>query len=158
MVEELREHLYGVTYARRLKPLKIEEVDSFLDSLAKEFGVPKPNYCVYKVVQVRALEPWKTEHGGSFRIRGMRASDIIDFGAVFRTVGKLGYIVLMFESTKGISRKAVVHEFFHYLHWLQRGMKDPETREEYDEEERRARRETDRYLRKLRLKLLNVEP
>lgn len=134
----------------RLKPLKIDEIDDFLSKLAAEFEVPKPNYCIYKIVTVKRLEPFK-EKNISARITGVRAHDIFGFGAAFIPYsGKLCYIVLLLEGTKGISRKNLIHEFFHYLHYVKRGYKPLPNKEAIEKEEKEVRRETEKYLRKMK--------
>jgi len=154
-IEELKDHL-GRTYAVRLKPLKIDEVDSFLEFLAREFNVPKPNYQIFKVVRIKRLDPIKTDLGGVIM---MRTPDPIRAGAFFDFVGKTPYISLLFRGTKGISRKAVIHEFFHYVHFLKEGAKpfpklgegDPkEVLERMAEEEKRTKRETSQFWKKYR--------
>jgi len=131
---------------RRIKPVKLEEIDDFLSHLAEEYGVPKPNYCVYKVICVKRLNPFKTGFA-EIRLEGYR--DFIPYGALFVWEGKLPYIVFLLKGTRGISRKKVVHEFLHYVHFLQRGKKPHCSREEIKEEERLTKKEVNRYWRKL---------
>jgi len=107
---------------RRLKELKIEEVDAFFTQLAEEFNVPKPKYCIYKVECVKMLEQrwveYKTRRGYSFgRLDPfpIRASFASPVG------GELCYITLLLRSNKGIAVRNIVHEFFHYLDYVKNG-------------------------------------
>jgi len=152
-IEELKDHLRR-TYAVRLKPLKINEVDDFLEFLAREFNVPKPNYQIFKVIRIKKLDPIETDLGGVLKIR---TPDPIPVGAFFNFVGNRPYISLLFRGTKGISRKAVIHEFFHYIHFLKEGTKlfskldegEPkEVWERWAEEEKRTCRETNQFWKK----------
>ncbi|MHA1363119.1 MAG: hypothetical protein ACTSP1_11425 [Candidatus Freyarchaeota archaeon] len=123
--------------------LKIDEVDSFLEFLAKEFGVEKPNYQIYKLVLVKKLDPVKTRLSGSLRIK----NDPIPPRAWFDRMGKIPYLTFLFRSTRGISKKVVLHEFIHYIHYLKEGEK---VFENIEEEERRTIRETKLFWDKLK--------
>jgi len=157
-IEELKDY-FGRTYGVRLKPLKIDELDGFLEFLAKEFNVPKPNYQIFKVVRVKKLNPIKTDLGGILKIR---TSDPIQAGAFFNWAWKIPYISFLFRGTKGISRKAVIHEFFHYLHYLKEGERafpelskrpSKEALEKWAEEEKRTKRETKQVWKKYKEKM-----
>ena len=139
----------------RLKPLKVDEIDAFLSRLAEEFEVPKPNYCIYKIITVKRLEPFKV---GRLTIKqtGIRAHDVIPFGAAFvEAGGNVCYIVFLLEGTRGISIRRVVHEFFHYLHYVKRGYKSAQSKEEAEKEEKEVRKQTRKFLNKLRAEWLN---
>jgi len=152
-IEELKDY-FRRTYAFRLKPLKVDEVDDFLEFLAREFNVPKPNYQIFKVIRIKKLDSIETDLGGLLKIR---ISDPIPAGAFFNFVGNIPYISFLFRGTKGISRKAVIHEFFHYIHFLKEGTKPfpkldegelKEVLERRAEEEKRTRRETNQFWKK----------
>jgi len=158
--EELKD-MFGRTYAVRLKPLKVNEVDDFLEFLAREFNVPKPNYQIFKVIRIKKLDPIETGHGGVLKIR---TPDPIPAGAFFDFTLGIPYITLLFRGTKGISRKAVIHEFFHYIHFLKEGRKpfpklgegDPkEVLERKAKEEKRTKRETNQFWRKYKERIVS---
>jgi len=130
--------------------VRVEEIDSFLEELAQEFDVPKPNYCVYKVICIKRLKPFSLGHA-EIHLMGMR--DYIPYGALFTWQGNLPYIVFLLKGTRGISRKSVIHEFIHYVHFLKRGCEAWKTKEEYEEEEKLTRREVNEYWRKLQDRL-----
>jgi len=161
MAVECLKDSFGRIYAFRVKPLKIDEVDKFLEFLAKEFNVPKPNYQIFKVTRIKNLDPIKTELGGVLHIR---APDPIPAGAFFDYVGNVPFLTLLFRGTKGISRKSIIHEFFHYIHFLKEGIRlfpkvgegDPkEVVDRWVEEEKRTKRKTNEFWKEYRKKLIN---
>jgi hypothetical protein len=133
----------------RLNEVKIEEIDELLTQLAKEFNVSKPNYCVYKINCIKKLKPWESlgklkatlKTPGSDPIStALNAAFVSPFGK-----GEICYITLFLRS-RGISRKSLVHEFFHYLHYVKNGYKFKSG----EEEEKQTIRKTQQYLRKLK--------
>jgi len=159
-IEELKDY-FRRTYAFRLKPLNVDEVDDFLEFLAREFNVPKPNYQIFKVTRIKKLDPIETKLGGVLKIR---TPDPIRAGAFFNYAWKIPYISFLFRGTKGISRKAVIHEFFHYLHYLKEGERafpdlskglSKEALEKWAEEEKRTERETNEFWKKYRERIIS---
>jgi len=129
-----------------LDKLKLDELDGFLDELARDFNVPKPNYCVYKLVTVKKLAPFETAPCTQVRLMG----SALPFDALFSYLGGLPYIVFVFKDGRRISRKTIIHEFLHYVHFLKRNCKPWESSTEHRDEEERTRKETERYWRKYR--------
>ena len=124
--------------------MKFEDVDGLLTELAEEFEVPKPNYCIYRVETVKPLDPFRTPLGATIRFKSM--TDPTPYGACFVFRGKmLCFITLLLKGTKGVSRRDLIHEFFHYLSYVRNGYKEPKDPEK---EERWAERQTRRYLKK----------
>jgi len=134
---------------RRLKELKIEEVDAFLTQLAEEFNVPKPKYCIYKVECVKKLEQTLVEIKTR---RGWSVGRINPFpiGASFTSPvgGELCFITLLLRSNRGISVRNIVHEFFHYLDYVENGYSFCGLEEEL---EKRVVKRTSQFLKRLKM-------
>ena len=134
---------------RRLKPLKVEEVDAFLTKLAEEFNVPKPRYCIYKVECVKKLEQTlvevKTRRGWS-----LARMDPIPIPASFASPfgGEFAYITLLLRSNRGISVTNIVHEFFHYYDYVKNGYSFCGLEEEM---EKRVVKRTNQFLKRLKM-------
>lgn len=117
--------------------MKIEEVDELLTTLAEKHGVPKPNYCIYKVTVVKKLDPIPMKNGATMRIKG--SDFVFDYRACFSIPfrdGRVGFITLLVRGNRGISRQYLLHEFSHYLEWVKNGYKPLE---DYEAWEKRAR-------------------
>lgn len=118
--------------------MKFDDVDKLFTELSKEYGVPKPLYCIYKIVPVKKLEPVKIVPYLTLTQRV-----VMSLGRFIGEKGKSCYIYFLFGNRA--RKDTVVHEFFHYLHYVENGW----SKEGIDgeEEERRTRRETRKYLR-----------
>ena len=63
--------------------------------------------------------------------------------------------MFLLEGTRGISIRRVVHEFFHYLHYVTRGYKSAQNKEEAEKEEKEVKKQTRKFLTKLKAEWLN---
>jgi len=126
--------------ARGSEIMKIEEVDGLLADLSKEFDVPKPNYCIYRIVPNKRLDPYLTEQGGKLKYKGMVG---LFADSCFVPAGKMCFMVLL-DKGREISRESVVHEFFHYLRHVRRGYKKAK---DAAKEEKEVKRLTNKWLR-----------
>jgi hypothetical protein len=73
---------------------------------------------------------------------------IAAFGGRFVTMGKASHIILV-STIRGLRRKSVVHEFFHYLHWCNEDFPEKGApNEEWEREEKITRSETNAWLKK----------
>ena len=124
--------------------MKLEDVEGLLDKLSHDFNVPKPDYQVWEARLIKRLKPIKTKLGGELRISGPRP---FDFGAIFHYSGKATWLTFLTDPRHQVNKTGVIHEFLHYKHYVERGYKPPE---DFEEEERRTKRETRWYLKKLK--------
>jgi len=101
--------------------MKIEDVDPLFTALSEEFGVPKPNYCIFQVSALKKLDPLFSDakSGLMLSMNGGGSWATLPMGANFRSEGKYCYITLLVRKKGQVLRKSIVHEFFHYLHWVQ---------------------------------------
>ena len=110
----------------------IDRVDSLLTDLSNKYNVPKPEYCVYKLLK-------KTDDSKDNKpSNAMMCCD------------EKGYIILFLKSSR-LSVRRLVHEFFHYKHYVDADYNwDDWIEEKHEEEERLTRRETREYMKNLR--------
>jgi len=97
----------------------IQDVDMLLTDLSEEFDVPKPNYNIYKLTEIKKLDKWKFSNSLVITAQGMRPP--MNYGAYFinKNRGKLCYISLLLKNNRNVSKKSIVHEFFHYKHFVE---------------------------------------
>lgn len=101
--------------------MKIEYLDPLLIALSEEYGVPKPNYCIFQVSALKKLDPLfsDSKSGLMLTMSGGGSWATLPMGASFHRYDKYSYITLLVRKKGQISRDSIVHEFFHYLHWVQ---------------------------------------
>lgn len=118
---------------------KVEVVDRIYTELAKMYNIPKPNYCIYRIVTVKKLD----------ESLGVMRSQICTYGGFLR-YGEKCFIALIMRSSI-VSKKNLLHEFGHYLGYVKNGYK-PFDREESERkavnfsENRRIRRLVNRII------------
>jgi len=130
--------------------LRVEEIDGLLEELSKKYEVPKPHYCIYEIRPVKKLEPFVFPSSKDYlQLKLCGYTDpLIPMRAGFRRDGQsheICYITFLMRG-RGISRKTIVHEFIHYVHYVKNGYKYEEDREA---EEKRTRNETERLVKEL---------
>ncbi len=105
--------------------MKIAEVDPLLSNLSEEYGIPKPNYCIFEVSAMKRLDPLfeDKKYGVKVTRTGGGGYTSIPFGAKFIPEEKTSFITLLVRKKGQIRRENVVHEFFHYLHWVRGKLK-----------------------------------
>ena len=101
--------------------MKIEDLDPLLIALSEEYGVPKPNYCIFQVSALKKLDPLFSDpkYGVTITRSGGGGWEALPLGASFHPDDRYGFITLLVRKKGQIRREAIVHEFFHYLHWIQ---------------------------------------
>lgn len=137
----------------------IQEVDKLLTDLSTEFNVPKPNYCIFETKILKRLDKWDLmpESPGVFTVKASNYKPPFLFDACFVSdhlgtkKGKTCYITLLSKNGRHVSKKALVHEFFHYKHYVECGYDwsgDKELQEYRESEEKRTQSETRKYMKK----------
>lgn len=99
--------------------MKIEDVDPLFTALSEEFRVPKPNYCIFQVSAFKKLDPLLSSPGWEVTSKGGGSWASLPMDGKFYPYDNYVFITLLFRRKGQIRREAVVHEFFHYLHWIQ---------------------------------------
>lgn len=122
--------------------MKLEDVDCLLEELSQEFNVPIPDYQVWEAKLIKKLKPIGAEHRGYIRIRFSRP---FSFGALLQYSGKFACITFLVDKRHMLRKECVVHEFFHYKHFVEQGYKFPD---DLEAEEKLTKKETRRYLKK----------
>ena len=130
----------------------IQEVDSLLTNLSVDFNVPKPNYCIYNLTELKKLDEWKFNMGFSISLIGMKPPFQYDACFIHRCKGECCYITLLLKNNRNVSKKNIVHEFFHYKHYVESGYDwSHRTQAEVEEEEKRTVLETRKYMKKTKI-------
>ena len=66
--------------------------------------------------------------------------------------GKLCSISILSKNNRHASKKAIIHEFFHYKHYVESGYDwSKQTQEDREKEEKRTHSETQKYMQNLKV-------
>ena len=137
----------------------IQEVDKLLTDLSTEFNVPKPNYCIFKTKILKRLDKWDLmpDSPGIMTIQMKNYKPPFLFDACFvpdhlgNKKGKACYITLLSKNNRHISKKSIIHEFFHYKHYVESDYDwSKQTQDKKIIEEKRTELETKKYIKKLK--------
>ena len=142
----------------------VQEVDKVLTDLSTEFNVPKINYCIFKTKILKRLDKWDLmpESPGVFTVKASNYKPPFMFDACFvpdhlgTRKGTECYFSFLSKNDRHVSKKAIIHEFFHYKHYVECGYDwsgDKESLECRNSEEKRTETETQRYMRKQKDKI-----
>lgn len=141
----------------------MQDVDKLLTDLSTEFNVPKPNYCIFKIKILKRLGKWNLgpDYLGLVTIQMKNYDPPFLFAACFVPGGFSGnrkgpdcYITLLSKNNRPVSKRFIIHEFFHYKHYVESDYDwSNRTSEEQKQEEKRTESETRKYMRKLREKV-----
>lgn len=124
--------------------MKLKDVDCLLEELSQEFNVPIPDYQVWEAKLIKKLKPLKPivpDHRGYITIRFSRP---FSFGALLQYSGMFACITFLVDKRHMLRKECVVHEFFHYKHYVEQGYKF----DNLEAEEKLTKKETRRYLKK----------
>ncbi len=131
----------------------LQEVETLLSDLSTEFNVPMPMYCVYDLYPMKRLGEFKPPGSVS---RAKISNPLVGVipKAWFVSARKICYLVLFLQNRKFVGKENIVHEFFHYKHYVESDYDwRNRTSEEQEQEEKRTQSETRKYMKKLREKV-----
>ena len=139
----------GLIREKQIYKKIIQDVDSLFTTLSEEFNVPKPNYNIYKVTEIKKLDKWRFNNCLVITALGMRPP--MDYGARFisKNKSKLCYIALLLKNNRNVNKKSIIHEFFHYKHFIECDY-DWDNYKDWslEKEEKRTKAETNHYIKR----------